>query len=142
LVLTVQKEVAQRICAQAGEMSLLALSVQVYGKPTIAAQIAAQAFFPSPKVDSAVVRIDIQPAPIIQESRLGIFFRLIKAGFSQKRKTLRNSLSAGLAIPPDEIQAMLNQADVDPKRRAESLAIPEWERLIEVYQTREQNQKE
>ncbi len=81
-------------------MSLLALSVQVYGKPRIAAHIPAEAFFPAPKVDSAVLVIDIYPAPLIKEELLDTFFKLIKAGFSQKRKTLRNSLSSGLHISP------------------------------------------
>lgn len=129
IVLTVQKEVAQRICAQPGDMSLLALSVQVYGEPRIAAQIPAEAFFPAPKVDSAVLCIDIFSAPLIKPELLDFFFKLIKAGFSQKRKTLRNSLSAGLHISPTETADLLGRANVDPQRRAETLSIEEWERL-------------
>ena len=129
IVLTVQKEVAQRICAKPGDMSLLALSVQVYGKPRIAAHIPAEAFFPAPKVDSAVLCIDIYPAPLIKEELLEPFFKLIKAGFSQKRKTLRNSLSSGLHIAPAQAAEVLTQADIDPQRRAETLSIEEWERL-------------
>jgi 16S rRNA (adenine1518-N6/adenine1519-N6)-dimethyltransferase len=94
IVLTVQKEVAQRICAQPGDLSLLALSVQVYGKPRSAAHIPAEAFFPVPKVDSAVLCVDIYPDPLIKAALFESFFKLIKAGFSQKRKTLRNSLSS------------------------------------------------
>ncbi|HLO29792.1 MAG TPA: 16S rRNA (adenine(1518)-N(6)/adenine(1519)-N(6))-dimethyltransferase RsmA [Anaerolineales bacterium] len=133
IVLTVQKEVAQRICAKPGDMSLLALSVQVYGKPRIAAQIPAHAFFPAPKVDSAVLCVDIYPTPLVKEELLTIFFKLIKAGFSQKRKTLRNSLSAGLHISPTEAVDLLNRADIDPQRRAETLSIEEWERLSESF---------
>jgi 16S rRNA (adenine1518-N6/adenine1519-N6)-dimethyltransferase len=135
LVLTVQAEVARRICAGPGEMSLLALSVQVYGHPAIAAQIPAESFYPSPKVDSAVVRLDIFPQPVIPEARLDNFFQLIKAGFSQKRKTLRNALSAGLRLAPAEAEAMLAEAGIDPRRRAETLAIEEWGNLVEVYKT-------
>ncbi|MCX6036296.1 MAG: 16S rRNA (adenine(1518)-N(6)/adenine(1519)-N(6))-dimethyltransferase RsmA [Chloroflexi bacterium] len=98
VVLTVQKEVAERICAGAGRMSLLALSVQVYGKPVIGTTIPAEAFYPPPKVDSAVLCIEIYAQPIIPADRLDRFFILIKAGFSQKRKTLRNALSGGLHL--------------------------------------------
>ena len=129
IVLTIQKEVAQRICAKPGDMSLLALSVQVYGDPRIAAQIPAEAFFPAPKVDSAVLIIDIYPSPQVEEELLDRFFKLVKAGFSQKRKTLRNSLSSGLHISPAEAAALLNRANIDPQRRAETLSIAEWESL-------------
>lgn len=129
LVLTVQREVARRICAQPGEMSLLALSVQVYGRPSVAARIPAGAFYPPPKVDSAVVRVDLFLEPFIPADRLEEFFRLAHAGFGQKRKTLRNSLSAGLHISPSEAAARLENACVDPRRRAETLSLEEWRRL-------------
>lgn len=132
IVLTIQKEVADRICAAPGDMSLLALSVQVYGKPRIAARIPAGAFFPAPKVDSAVLCLDVYPEPQIKKELIETFFKLIKAGFSQKRKTLRNSLSSGLHISPAEAANLLTQADVDPMRRAETLSIPEWQRLCET----------
>lgn len=129
IVLTVQQEVAERVCAQPGELSLLALSIQVYGNPAIAAVIPAEAFTPMPKVDSAVVRVDLYPEPLIPVPRLERFFRLAKAGFSQKRKTLRNSLSAGLAISTTEAAQMLEQAGIDPQRRAETLSLEEWSKL-------------
>ncbi len=132
IVLTVQKEVAQRICAAPGDMSLLALSVQVYGKPRIAAHIPANAFFPAPKVDSAVLTVDIYSSPQIEEELMTTFFKLIKAGFSQKRKTLRNSLSSGLHISPIGAANLLTQVNIDPQRRAETLSIEEWERLSEI----------
>lgn len=132
IVLTIQKEVAERICAQPGDLSLLALSVQVYGQPRIAAKIPASAFFPAPNVDSAVLVIDIHPQPLIPTSLLETFFRLIKAGFSQKRKTLRNSLSAGLHIAPAQAESMLREAGIDPMRRAETLSIAEWEALVRL----------
>ena len=131
IVLTIQKEVAQRICALPGDMSLLALSVQVYGKPRIVARIPAGAFFPAPKVDSAVLSVDIYPTPLIKRELLDTFFQLIKAGFSQKRKTLRNSLSSGLHISPAETADLLTRANIDPQRRAETLNIEEWEHLCE-----------
>ena len=132
IVLTVQKEVAERICAKPGDMSLLALSVQIYGKPNIVARIPAQAFFPAPKVDSAVLSVDIYPSPRIKLELLESFFKLIKAGFSQKRKTLRNSLSAGLHIAPIAAEEMLRNVNIDPMRRAETLSIEEWQALCEI----------
>lgn len=134
IVLTIQKEVAQRICAQPGDLSLLALSVQVYGKPRIAAHVPAEAFFPAPSVDSAVLVVDIYPSPVIKEDLLDLFFRLIKAGFSQKRKTLRNSLSSGLRISPTQAADLLIRANIDPQRRAETLSIEEWENLSKKFQ--------
>jgi 16S rRNA (adenine1518-N6/adenine1519-N6)-dimethyltransferase len=139
IVLTVQKEVAERICAKAGDLSLLALSVQVYGEPQIAARIPAGAFFPAPKVDSAVLRIDIYPTPLIPNEYLSAFFKLIRAGFGQKRKTLRNSLSAGLHISPAEAEVLLAKAGIDPKRRAETLSIEEWKGLCEKMAITEQD---
>ena len=132
IVLTIQKEVAQRICEKPGDMSLLALSVQVYGKPRIVAHIPAGAFVPSPNVDSAVLAIEIYPDPLIPRELLDAFFKLIKAGFSQKRKTLRNSLSAGLSISPLQAADKLMRAGIDPQRRAETLSIEEWQRLSEI----------
>jgi 16S rRNA (adenine1518-N6/adenine1519-N6)-dimethyltransferase len=129
LVLTVQEEVAERICAGPGKMSLLSLSVQVYGTPTIVAYIPAEAFYPAPKVDSAVLRVEILPEPVISAHLLDTFFTLIKAGFSQKRKTLRNSLSGGLGIAPAGAEKMLAEAGLDPMRRAETLSLEEWGKL-------------
>jgi 16S rRNA (adenine1518-N6/adenine1519-N6)-dimethyltransferase len=129
LVLTVQEEVAERICARPAKMSLLSLSVQVYGTPNIVAYIPAEAFYPAPKVDSAVLRVEILPEPVIPAHLLNTFFTLIKAGFSQKRKTLRNSLSGGLGITPARAEKMLAAAGLDPMRRAETLSLEEWGRL-------------
>ena len=133
IALTIQREVADRICAGPGDLSLLALSVQVYGRASIAARIPAGAFYPPPKVDSAVVRVDLYPQPRIHPERLGDFFHLIKAGFCQKRKTLRNALSAGLSWKPAQTEALLHAARIDPMRRAETLALEEWESLVDSY---------
>jgi 16S rRNA (adenine1518-N6/adenine1519-N6)-dimethyltransferase len=133
LVLTMQEEVASRICARPGKMSLLALSVQVYGTPEIVAYIPAEAFYPAPKVDSAVLRVEILPEPLISPAQLEPFFKLIKAGFSQKRKTLRNSLSGGLGISPAEAENLLSRAGLDPMRRAETLSLEEWGKLCTFY---------
>jgi 16S rRNA (adenine1518-N6/adenine1519-N6)-dimethyltransferase len=131
MVLTVQEEVAERICASQGKMSLLALSVQVYGKPEKITSIPAEAFYPSPKVDSAVLSIVLYPQPFIPIAHLDNFFKLIKAGFSQKRKTLRNAISGGLRITPGESEEYLLDAGIDPQRRAETLSLTEWGKLVE-----------
>jgi len=132
VVLTVQKEVAERICASAGDLSLLALSVQVYGEPEITAHIPAGAFFPAPKVDSAVVRIEIYPEPRIPSSQLDLFFALTKAGFSQKRKTLLNSVSAGMGWDKEMTAAHMQTAGIDPQRRAQTLSLEEWGDLVQA----------
>jgi 16S rRNA (adenine1518-N6/adenine1519-N6)-dimethyltransferase len=131
MVLTVQQEVAERICAIPGDMNLLALSVQVYGRPMIAASIPAGAFYPAPNVDSAVVRVDLYNQPVIPASRLDDFFRLAKAGFSQKRKTLRNSVSGGMRWPKTKTEQILQSAGIEPIRRAETLSLDEWSLLTE-----------
>jgi 16S rRNA (adenine1518-N6/adenine1519-N6)-dimethyltransferase len=130
-VLTVQREVAQRICAGPGEMSLLALSVQVYGQPQIKGTIPASAFYPPPKVDSAVIRIDLFQEPRIPSDQLNAFFRLAKAGFSQKRKNLRNALAGGMGWSKDEAVQFLQTSGIDPARRAETLSLDEWVSLTQ-----------
>ena len=133
LVLTMQKEVAQRVCAAPGDLSLLALSVQVYGQPHITAFIPAGAFYPPPKVDSAILRVDLYPTPRIPTPLLEVFFRLSKAGFSQKRKTLRNALAGGLGWSTARANELLQTAQIDPFRRAETLSLDEWLRLSQAY---------
>ena len=132
MVLTVQKEVAERICAESGRMSLLSLSVQVYGRPKIVARIPAGAFYPTPKIDSSVLRIEIANEPSIPYAQLDKFFQLAKAGFSQKRKTLRNSISAGLRITPTQAQSLLEAAGIEAQRRAETLSLDEWRMLTKI----------
>lgn len=133
LVLTVQHEVAMRITAQPGDMNLLALSVQVYGLPQIRAKIPAGAFFPTPNVDSAVVSVDIYSKPVVSSQYLATLFQLAKAGFQHKRKMLRNALGAGLNLPGTTTEQLLNAAGIDPRRRAETLKISEWDKLAQVF---------
>jgi 16S rRNA (adenine1518-N6/adenine1519-N6)-dimethyltransferase len=134
IVVMVQLEVAQRIVAQPGDLSLLAISVQFYGKPGIMAQIPAQAFFPAPKVDSAILRIEVNPqVPLLPEER-NRFFRTVQAGFSEKRKQLHNSLTHGLHYKNEEVRSWLNTASIDASRRAETLSIDEWLRLWRIIE--------
>lgn len=129
MVLTVQLEVAQRLTAGPGEMSLLAVSVQVYGQPRLVARIKAGSFYPVPKVDSAVVRVDLYAQPVVPLEELEGFFEVVRAGFSGRRKQLRNALSRGLALAPRVITLALEQAGIDPTRRAETLSLEEWVRV-------------
>jgi 16S rRNA (adenine1518-N6/adenine1519-N6)-dimethyltransferase len=132
VVVTVQKEVAQRMVAKPGQMSLLAVSVQFYGQPTLAHHIPAGAFYPAPQVDSAVVRIDTFAQPLLAVADVEHFFRVVKAGFGQKRKQLKNALAAGLHQPIPEITEALARAKIDPTRRAETLSLEEWGRLAQL----------
>ncbi len=126
MVVTVQHEVAQRITARPGNMSLLAVGVQFYGRPQVVARIKAGAFSPRPEVNAAVVRIDRHPAPPVNVPHARMFFAVVKAGFAQRRKQLRNSLPAGLARSQSEAVAALEAAGVDPRRRPETLSLQEW----------------
>jgi 16S rRNA (adenine1518-N6/adenine1519-N6)-dimethyltransferase len=137
-IVMVQKEVAERICAAPGDLSLLAVSVQFYAEPYIVDHVPASAFYPRPKVDSAVLRLDSRPQPAVAGVAPEAFFRIVRAGFSQKRKQLLNTLSAGLHLPKPEAAAALNAAGIDPKRRAETLSLEEWgaltRRLTDIQQ--------
>jgi len=133
VVLTVQKEVAERVIARDGKMSLLSLSVQVFGQVSMAGVIPAGSFLPAPDVDSAVLKIELYPEPLIPLANEKVFFKIAHAGFSQKRKTLRNSLSGGLGMPALQAEEILAKAEINPQRRAETLTIPEWNKLTEIY---------
>ncbi len=135
MVLTVQREVAERISAEAGDMSLLALSVQVYGRTQIFGRIPAGAFYPVPQVDSAILQIQLYDNPLIPAEQLADFFRLAKAAFSQKRKTIRNALAGGMHWLPSQAEAFLLKAGVEPMRRAETLSLMEWKNLVGIYQS-------
>jgi 16S rRNA (adenine1518-N6/adenine1519-N6)-dimethyltransferase len=133
IVLTVQREVAERIAAQPGDMSLLAVSVQFYAVPRIVARLPAGAFYPRPEVDSAVIRLDVRPQSAVPVADVDGFFRVVRAGFSQKRKQLRNALGGGLRLSSAQADALLAQADVDGQRRAETLALEEWGALAAAH---------
>jgi 16S rRNA (adenine1518-N6/adenine1519-N6)-dimethyltransferase len=110
-------------------MSLLAVSVQFYGRPRIVTRVKAGAFYPSPQVDSAVIRIDLHDRPVVEVDDADSFFEVVRAGFAQRRKQLRNALAAELNLPASEVAQILNRADVNPKRRAQTLSLEEWARV-------------
>jgi 16S rRNA (adenine1518-N6/adenine1519-N6)-dimethyltransferase len=132
MVITVQREVAERIVAQPGEMSLLAVSVQFYGHPQVLFRIKPGSFYPAPDVESAVVQVDMYRAPPVAIEEVDAFFCVVKAGFAQRRKQLRNTLASGLHLLPEEVTAKLHDADVDPKRRAQTLSLEEWARVAQA----------
>lgn len=133
LVLTMQLEVAERIIAQPGDMSVLAVSVQFYGKPQVVTRLKPGVFWPRPDVDSAVLRVDCYDHPPLDVADHKLFFRVVRAGFGQKRKQLRNALSSGLGIKSKAVEALLEKAQVDGTRRAETLTLEEWASLSRVY---------
>jgi 16S rRNA (adenine1518-N6/adenine1519-N6)-dimethyltransferase len=126
LVLMLQREVAERLVARPGALSLLGVSVQYYARARLVARVPAAAFFPRPKVDSAVVRLEPYRLPSSADAR---FFEVARAGFSTKRKQLRNALAAGLEIEKPSAEALLQAAGIDPTARAETLSIDDWEIL-------------
>ncbi|MEZ4512251.1 MAG: 16S rRNA (adenine(1518)-N(6)/adenine(1519)-N(6))-dimethyltransferase RsmA [Chloroflexota bacterium] len=129
MVLTVQQEVAERLTAVPPNMSLLAVSTQFYGTPRLVATIKAGAFWPRPDVDSAVIRLDLDQQPLVAEKP---FFRVAKAGFSQKRKQLKNNLRQ-LGLTPANLQSVLAAANIDGRRRAETLTVAEWQQLTATW---------
>lgn len=133
LVLTVQQEVAERLVAAPGEMSLLSVSAQFYGSPRIVARLSPSVFYPRPEVASAVVRIDVYAQPPVEVPDEAVFFHVVSAGFGQRRKQLKNSLSSGLAISHTAAADLLTRAGVDPMRRAETLSLEEWAAIARLF---------
>lgn len=129
MVVTIQKAVAQRIAAKPGQLSLLAISVQLYGQPEIIATVPASSFYPPPKVDSAVLRVRVYDRPAVAVPDRERFFATVQAGFSQPRKQLHNALGAKLWLPPGGAQDALARAGIDPSRRAQTLSLDEWAAL-------------
>ncbi len=136
MVLMVQKEVAQSISAKPGEMSILSVSVQFYGRPQIIGDVPARSFYPAPKVDSAILRIDVYDEQLVAVADKGVFFEVVRAGFSAARKQLANSLAQGLGLSKADAMALLERAGVDSRRRAETLSLEEWARLWQEFKER------
>ncbi len=133
IVMTVQYEVAERLSAHPPDMSLLAVGVQFYGTPRIVGRLPADVFYPRPTVESALVRVTPhREGPPLPPAERRAFFRIVRAGFSQPRKQLRNSLSAGLHLEPGAVVNWMSKAGLDSTRRAETLALAEW---LALYRT-------
>jgi len=131
VVVMVQREVGEAITAKPGKMSTLAIGVQFYGRPVLVGRVPARSFYPAPKVESAILRIEPYEEPPVKVSGSSVFFAAVRAGFSAPRKQLRNSLAQGLGIDTQESARMLEKATIDYRRRAETLTLEEWARLSE-----------
>jgi 16S rRNA (adenine1518-N6/adenine1519-N6)-dimethyltransferase len=129
MTLLVQKEVAERICAAPGEMSILSVSAQVYHRCSLGPVVPADKFFPPPKVDSQVVHMVRRAEPFPAGIAPKVFFRMVKAGFSNRRKTLQNSLAGGLHISKPQSEKLLLGASINPNARAQELSLDDWFRL-------------
>ncbi len=129
-VLLVQKEVAERIAARPGDMSILALSAQIYADATLGDVVPAELFTPPPKVDSQVVILKTRDMPLVPVEQEKEFFRVVKAGFSSKRKKLRSSLSGGLGISKKDVEELLTKAGISPDSRAEDLSVADWQNIL------------
>jgi 16S rRNA (adenine1518-N6/adenine1519-N6)-dimethyltransferase len=132
VALLVQKEVAERLEAQPGDLSILAISAQIFAKVSLGIEVPAEYFTPPPKVDSQVDILETRQSPLVAAEDQALFFRVVKAGFSAKRKKIRSSLAGGLGISKTDTERLLQKADIDPDRRAEELSIKEWARLSKI----------
>ena len=133
MVVMVQKEVAEVIVAKPGQMSVLGISVQFYGEPRIIDYVPARCFYPAPEVDSAILRIDVYPQPAVAVGDRDSFFELVRAGYTSPRKQLVNSLAQGLGKSKAEVLPVLAEAGIVPQRRAETLTLDEWARLLYIF---------
>ncbi len=134
LVVMVQREVAERLVAAPGDLSLLGVSVQFYGKPSLVRGVSADSFYPPPKVDSAIVRVDVYPEPPLDPATRDLLFGIVRAGFAERRKQLHNTLARHLKAPRATIESWLAAAGIDPTRRAETLSVEDWIRLTRAAQ--------
>lgn len=133
MVIMVQKEVAKNIVAAPGDLSILAISVQFFGRPQIIDYVPASNFYPPPKVDSAIVKIEMYPQPPLVVTSESHFFKTVRAGFSAARKQIANSLAQGFDIPKAEVLSLIQKAGIDPRKRPETLTFEEWARLEQVF---------
>lgn len=129
VALLIQKEVAERATAKPGNMSLLSVTAQFYWETSLGRGVPASLFTPPPKVNSQILILKRRRKPLFDDVNPREFFRLVKAGFSQKRKTLLNSLSAGLHIEKETVKAICESVDIDPSRRPQTLSLEEWHNL-------------
>jgi 16S rRNA (adenine1518-N6/adenine1519-N6)-dimethyltransferase len=137
-VILIQKEVAERVCARPGDMSLLSISVQFYCYVGLGEIVPAYLFTPPPKVDSQILELSYRDEPLFENIRTDIFFKVVKAGFAQRRKTLLNSLSAGLHLTKEQATALLLAADINPNARAQTLDLQDWHRLYRLQEPAKQ----
>lgn len=129
----VQKEAAQRICAPVGsrQSGAVTVSVNYYAEPSMLFTVSSGSFMPAPKVDSAVIRLDILPEPPVRVDERK-FFAVVKAAFSQRRKVISNSLSSGLSLGKERVLQILSEAEIPLNARAEQLSLDEFARIANL----------
>ena len=132
MVVLVQREVAEKVCGLTGK-SLITIETQLFGQPEIMGIVKAASFYPSPKVDSAILKIKVYDKPLVPEDQMHDFMRIVKFGFSQKRKMLNNTLGAGLHKKPAEVGELLKTIGINPNLRAENLTIDDWKKLAYAF---------
>ena len=132
-VLLVQKEVAERVAVVPGSTSILSITAQFFWEVSLGNIVPAELFTPPPKVDSQILILDRRPKSDLTEADINKLFQLVKAGFSQRRKTLLNSLSGGLGVSKDEVRSKCDAAGIDPSRRAQTLTMAEWNALYLAF---------
>jgi 16S rRNA (adenine1518-N6/adenine1519-N6)-dimethyltransferase len=132
VALLVQKEVAERVAAGPGGMSLLSVSAQYYWEVSLGPVVKAELFTPPPKVDSQILVMHNRKEPLFKDIDAKLFFRIVKAGFAGRRKTLLNSLSAGLQVTKPETNELLRRAQIQPSLRAQNLSLDAWYRVYQV----------
>ena len=133
MVVMVQKEVGEAVAAAPGKMRLLSVKAQFYSRPAIVSYVSAASFYPPPKVNSAILRLDVYSQPPVEVSDVAGFFDIVMHGFSAPRKQIRNSLAHSLEMPPGQVASLLEKAGIEPKRRAETLSLEEWRELWKVF---------
>jgi 16S rRNA (adenine1518-N6/adenine1519-N6)-dimethyltransferase len=133
MVVMVQREVGEAIAAAPGKMRLLSVKAQFYSKPAIVSYVPAASFYPPPKVDSVILRLDVYSKPPIEVSDVAGFFGIVMHGFSAPRKQLRNSLAHSLEMSPGQVTSLVERAGIEGKRRAETLSLEEWRELWKVF---------
>ena len=133
MVVMVQKEVGEAVAAAPGKMRLLSVKAQFYSRPAIVSYVSAASFYPPPKVNSVILRLDVYSQPPIEVSDVAGFFDIVMHGFSAPRKQIRNSLAHSLEMPPGQVASLLEKAGIEPKRRAETLKLEEWRELWKIF---------
>lgn len=136
MALLVQKEVAERLAAEPGQMSLLSVSTQLYYVPKLGAVVPAERFDPPPKVDSQIIILQRRPGPLFPDLDTKVYFKIVKAGFSSRRKKLRSSLAAGLRVGKDQADQLLRTAGIDGNLRAQNLSLQDWHKIYQVHKNK------
>ncbi len=138
MVLVVQKEVGQRICNRPPDMSILAVSVQIYAEAKIISYISRKSFWPQPEVDAAIIKItpfSKASRPRLNQINFDLFFKVVKAGFSQPRKQLINNLSSKFNLSREKTEKWLSENGINPSQRAETLSVKDWINLVKTFKT-------